>query len=154
MKRQIDPKLKELLEGFSLSLGKLIDETLDKAELQQMDMCVAFDSMSHLISQRIGQLDMIHIESDMLDKDPNAKIDREMLEKLIDNIQLNAVYSISLGMNDVLKAGGHYTIDELKTHLIHQIGGRSDWTLEKIESEEVDQISDEDNPKKGKKTFH
>lgn len=159
-RKKIDPKLKEMLEGFSIELGKLIDRTLDKAETAQMDMCLTFDTMSHLISQRVGQLDTIHVEMDLLEKDPEAKIDRERLEKIIDNVQLNALYSISIGMNDVLKAGGHYTIDELKSQLMGKLGTRNseganwEFVSESSEGEGEEGEIDSTTSAKDKKTFH
>jgi hypothetical protein len=147
----IDPKLKKLLEDFNKKIGLLIDETATQGLDEELDFCALFDSMSHLLLQRAGQMEAGHLESDKDMVKPGEKITKEELAGAISTIHSNALKSLCIGMDTVLSSGGHYTIEKLTTEIV-----------EKIKELRNDQDKSTSKPKKGSgndgsnsgRTFH
>lgn len=115
--KNMDPKLKKILQDFAHDMAVLVDASIHIGEMQGLDLCKVFDGVAHVIAHRLGQLEIIHIESDLAEKNKSAKIDKDLLTKTIGSTQLNTIYSLMSGMNDALKSGGHYTLDELKKEM-------------------------------------
>lgn len=141
-KPKLDPKVKELLSAFSQDIGTLIDQTLVIADSEEFNICQIYDGISHIMAQRLGQLEVLHLESDMKTDDPDKRIDKDLLAKFLSSVQVNAIHSLSMGMNDVLKSGGHYTLDQLKSDI-----------MDSIKNVKVKPSSDEDDEGNGR-TFH
>jgi hypothetical protein len=116
----IDPKLEKLLVNVHEEIGKILDAALLEAEAENLDACAVFEGLGHALASRAGQLEIIHIESDLRYKtqDPSAKIDKTLLTKAIGHIQINMIKSLSMGMDEALKTGGHFTLEALKKEIV------------------------------------
>lgn len=135
MDKKSDEQVQKILQKVDVGILDILGEAIMAAEDGNVDLCKFFDGLSHILAQRVGHIEMIHLESDLnkgkwLDKN-SSKITKDDLLKNVGTIQVNAIYSISKGMEDVLTTGGHYTLKQLKEDLKNdQIDQPHDLTLQ------------------------
>lgn len=135
MDKKSDEQVQKILQKVDVGILDILGEAIMTAEDGNVDLCKFFDGLSHILAQRVGHIEMIHLESDLnkgkwLDKN-SSKITKDDLLKNVGTIQVNAIYSISKGMEDVLTTGGHYTLKQLKEDLKNdQIDQPHDLTLQ------------------------
>lgn len=121
MDNKTNDQVQKILGKADTGILDVLGEAIMAAEDGNVDLCKFFDGLSHILAQRVGHIEMIHLESDLnkgkwLDKN-SLKITKDDLLKNVGTIQVNAIYSISRGMEDVLITGGHYTLKQLKEEL-------------------------------------
>lgn len=115
---KMDPKLEMILRTAEREFGLILDGAIDQAEVDGLSACTVYEGLSHLLAQRVGQIEMIHLESDVKGDNVEKVIDKDLLTRAIGMIQINCIASLTQGMNQVLVSGGHYTIDQLKADII------------------------------------
>jgi hypothetical protein len=115
--KKTDPRLVAILKRVGRITSAALDEAVLEAAQKGLDLCEVYDALSHTMAQKVGHIDILHVESDMRTKDPKASITRDELVNIMTISQTNAIHSMTLGVNEALKSGGHYTVDELEADL-------------------------------------
>jgi hypothetical protein len=110
-------EVQQFVKDVDTAIATILDNAITLAIGEGISVCHVYDGLSNVLAQRLGQLEMFHIESDLQCKDPDAKITKEMLSASLVSVQINALASLQAGMETVLTSRGHFSIKQLKKEI-------------------------------------
>lgn len=119
--KQADEELLDLTTSLDRQISTLVSEFLEQRVSDGYSPCNVYTILNDVLAQMVGRLEILHIESDLRGAGKSEQITKDMLIAAIGPIQINVIQSLNQGMEESLKTGGHYTIEDLKNEVVQEV---------------------------------